>query len=617
MIRQTPTSSTSPRRARAAASCSSRSACATSCCCPTPTKTPRRWKRLPGELPAAYVQRVTRAKLRRRARSAWRAAACRRRRSCAPTPPWRWAGASSASRPMPPTRRACCARCRAARTACSPRWRVHDGRRERLRGRASRACASRAMPRREIERLRRQRRALRQGRRLRDPERASRPGSSASTAATPASWACRCSRRRSCCSAGAALLTGVVTPQPRAQRPMQDILINWAPQETRVAVVENGAVQELHVERALERGLVGNIYPGKVARVLPGMQSAFIDIGLERAAFLHVADVHVATAQPAAQRRTRGDAAPPTPIERQVFEGQTLTVQVIKDPIGTKGARLSTQISIAGRLLVFLPQDDHIGISQKIGSPELREQLRARMSALASAARRRRRRRRLHPAHQRRRGERRRTGRRHRLPAQDLGARCASARFKSPPGTLLHQDLSLVERVLRDLAHDSTQTIRIDSRMQFEQLQGLRRATSRRPRWPSCEHYKGERPIFDLFNIDEEIATRAGAAGRPEVGRLPDHRPDRGADHGRREHRRLRRRAQLRRHDLQDQPRGGAGDRAPAAPAQPRRHHHRRLHRHDARGAPGRGARRVAQAARARPHQDHGERLHAARAWWR
>ena len=162
---------------------------------------------------------------------------------------------------------------------------------------------------------------------------------------------------------------------------MHDILINWAPQETRVAVIENGAVQELHIERALERGLVGNIYMGRVARVLPGMQSAFVDIGLERAAFLHVADVHVAGAPP----RSDSGNTPPTPIERLVFEGQALMVQVIKDAIGTKGARLSTQVSIAGRMLVFLPHDNHIGISQKIGSPELREQLRARVTTLASA----------------------------------------------------------------------------------------------------------------------------------------------------------------------------------------------------------------------------------------
>ncbi|MEO7937671.1 MAG: ribonuclease E/G, partial [Burkholderiaceae bacterium] len=112
----------------------------------------------------------------------------------------------------------------------------------------------------------------------------------------------------------------------------QDILINWSPQETRVAVVENGAVQELHVERALERGLVGNVYQGKVARVLPGMQSAFIDIGLERAAFLHVADVWHRQPEGEPPQVARAGQVP-IPIERQVFEGQALTVQVIKDPI--------------------------------------------------------------------------------------------------------------------------------------------------------------------------------------------------------------------------------------------------------------------------------------------
>src|SRR5205814_10731014 len=150
---------------------------------------------------------------------------------------------------------------------------------------------------------------------------------------------------------------------------MQDILINWAPQETRVAVVENGAVQELHVERTLERGMVGNIYAGRVARVLPGMQSAFIDIGLERAAFLHVADI-------------RGARELQQPIEKLLAEGESVMAQVIKDSIGTKGARLSTQISIAGRLLVYLPHDPHIGISQKIGDENGRAKLRARLQEL-------------------------------------------------------------------------------------------------------------------------------------------------------------------------------------------------------------------------------------------
>jgi ribonuclease G len=276
---------------------------------------------------------------------------------------------------------------------------------------------------------------------------------------------------------------------------LHDILVNWTPHETRVAVVENGAVQELHLERALERGLVGNIYQGKVARVLPGMQSAFIDIGLERAAFLHVADLHSGNGKP--------DPVVAVPIERQVFEGQALTVQVIKDPIGSKGARLSTQVSIAGRLLVHLPQDNHLGISQKIGSPELREQLRVRLTALAGKT---------EETYQG-------GGFILRTNAEDasdaeLGDDIAYLRktwagvreraLASPPGTLLHQDLTLAERVLRDLAADDTATIRIDSKMQFEHLRAFGQTYS-----PGAvgklQHYSGERPIFDLYNIDEEI----------------------------------------------------------------------------------------------------------------
>jgi ribonuclease G len=278
----------------------------------------------------------------------------------------------------------------------------------------------------------------------------------------------------------------------------QDILINWAPQETRVAVVENGAVQELHLERTLERGIVGNIYLGKVSRVLPGMQSAFVDIGLYRAAFLHVADLN-----PPAPGGRRPDEAPALPIERQVFEGQTLTVQVIKDPIGTKGARLSTQVSIAGRMLVHLPQDQHIGISQKIGSPEARELLRARMQALVGTAE---------------------SGggggfilRTNAEEASDaeLAEDIAYLRktwslvrqraTTQPAGTLLHQDLSLAERVLRDLCTEATQSIRIDSRMQFEALQAFGR-TYMPAVIGRLEHYRGERPIFDLFGIEEDVA---------------------------------------------------------------------------------------------------------------
>lgn len=277
----------------------------------------------------------------------------------------------------------------------------------------------------------------------------------------------------------------------------EDILINWSPQETRVAVVENGAVQELHVERTCERGLVSNVYLGKVARVLPGMQSAFVEIGLERAAFLHVADVW----HPPADGETLSAARssqPAIPIEKQVFEGQSLMVQVIKDPIGTKGARLSTQISIAGRLLVFLPQDDHIGVSQKI-PPEQRDTLRTRLQNLAGSQG---------------------GGFILRTNGEDASdeelsddirylrkawARIKDASVRLPAQSLLHQDLNLLQRVLRDLVGESTQTIRVDSREQYEALKAF--GSEFMPMAAEkLQHYKGERPIFDLYSIDDEIA---------------------------------------------------------------------------------------------------------------
>ena len=281
----------------------------------------------------------------------------------------------------------------------------------------------------------------------------------------------------------------------------EDILINWSPQETRVAVVENGAVQELHVERTLERGLVGNVYLGKVARVLPGMQSAFIDIGLERAAFLHVADVWHPPVDGETLSMARAAQAQ-IPIERQVFEGQALTVQVIKDPIGTKGARLSTQISIAGRLLVFLPQDDHVGVSQKIPSGQ-RDELRNRLQALTQVGGG---------------GFILRTNGEDATDAEladDIGylrkawARIKEASTRLPAASLLHQDLNLLQRVLRDMVSEATQSIKVDSREQFDLLQGFGQEFMPQAA-EKLQHYKGERPIFDLFSIDEEIAKALG-----------------------------------------------------------------------------------------------------------
>src|SRR3989442_15388241 len=271
----------------------------------------------------------------------------------------------------------------------------------------------------------------------------------------------------------------------------EDILINCTPQEPRVAVMRAGVPQELHIERAASRGLVGNIYVGKVARVLPGMQSAFIEIGLERAAFLHVADIW--------EERQSAPGVPGKPIEKILADGQSLLVQVIKDPIGTKGARLSTQISIAGRLVVYLPQDPHIGISQRIEDETERQLLREKLAQLLSADE---------------------TGgfiiRTVAETATDAELRADIEYLKklwlgirgraltAPAPTPLYQDLSLAQRVLRDIAGESTGRIIIDSRENFQKLQEF--AGEYTPKvLEKLEHYTGERPLFDLYNVEDEI----------------------------------------------------------------------------------------------------------------
>ncbi len=269
----------------------------------------------------------------------------------------------------------------------------------------------------------------------------------------------------------------------------EEFLINFTPQETRVALMQQGAVQELHIERTGGRGIVGNIYLGKVVRVLPGMQSAFIEAGLERTAFLHVADIW---------SEKNGDKTV-RPIERLIAEGETLMVQVLKDPIGTKGARLSTQISLAGRLLVYLPQEHHIGISQKIGDEAGRESLRERIQ-------------RLLPADEQ-------GGYIVRTMAEnatdaELAADIAYLRRlwqeirhraqSSTAPALLHHDLTLAQRVLRDLAGQDTGRIVIDSRETFQKLSLF--AQEYMPQLaPLLSHYTGERPLFDLYAVEEEI----------------------------------------------------------------------------------------------------------------
>jgi ribonuclease G len=273
----------------------------------------------------------------------------------------------------------------------------------------------------------------------------------------------------------------------------EEILINVTPQETRVAIAGSGVVQELLVERAASRGLVGNIYMGKVARVLPGMQSAFVEIGLPRAAFLHVADIW----------DNRGEQGSFTkPIEKVLAEGQPLLVQVLKDPIGTKGARLSTQVSIAGRLLVYLPHDPHIGISQRIEGEGGRQALRERLRELL-------------PADEK-------GGFIVRTLAESAGEdelradidylrslwRVIRERSGGCAGgaqpQLLYQDLSLAERVLRDMVSADTARVVVDSRENFQKLAAFAETYVPKLRG-KLEHYTGERPLFDLYNVETEI----------------------------------------------------------------------------------------------------------------
>ena len=268
----------------------------------------------------------------------------------------------------------------------------------------------------------------------------------------------------------------------------EQILVNITPQEARVATVEDGVVQDIHIERTLQRGLVGNIYLGVVKRVLPGMQSAFIEIGLERAAFLHIADVIEQRQHPNDELR----------IEKLVHEGQPVVVQVIKDPIGTKGARLSTQVSIAGRFLVFLPQEKHIGISQRIENGDEREHLRNRLASL------------LPPEHL---GYIIRTSADHAADEElfadidYLNRIWADIKQKSqtlPPKSLLFQDLSLQLRVLRDMVNTETEEVLVDSRENFNKMREF--ATSFvADVVPRVQHYVGERPLFELYGVEAEI----------------------------------------------------------------------------------------------------------------
>ncbi len=268
-----------------------------------------------------------------------------------------------------------------------------------------------------------------------------------------------------------------------------EILVNITPQETRVAIIEQGVTQELHIERIGGQGIVGNIYNGRVSRVLPGMQSAFVDIGLDRAAFLHIADIWGSDQN---KQSTKS-------IEKLLHAGSNILVQVIKDAISTKGARLSTQISLAGRMLVYLPQESHIGISQRIENDDERELLREKLQ--------------------------------HVLPHDEKGGyiirTMAEAADESDlradieylhklwhdiqrkflivtAPVLLYQDLDLSHRVLRDFVNDDTKRIYVDSRENHQKLVVFARSYMINLA-ERIALYTGERPLFDLYGVEDEI----------------------------------------------------------------------------------------------------------------
>ena len=272
-----------------------------------------------------------------------------------------------------------------------------------------------------------------------------------------------------------------------------ELLINVTPSETRVALIENGVLQELHVEREAKRGLVGNIYLGKIIRVLPGMQAAFVDINLDKAAFLHASDIHSKL-----MLNEEGEEVEQVPdIRTLVHEGQHLMVQVVKDPLGTKGARLTTDITIAARYLVLMPNASHAGISQRIEDIAERNRLKdivvpycddnhgfiVRTAAEGAGE--------LELKHD----------------AEFLRrvwTKVVERKQRKQTKAPIYQDLSLAFRVIRDFFGTELERIRIDSKLTYDQLCEFTQEFV--PNLAEViEYYPGERPIFDLFDVEAEI----------------------------------------------------------------------------------------------------------------
>ena len=273
-----------------------------------------------------------------------------------------------------------------------------------------------------------------------------------------------------------------------------ELLVNVTPSETRVALVENGLLQEVHVERQAKRGIVGNIYKGKISRVLPGMQAAFVDIGMDKAAFLHASDIVPHTECVAVKEKEQFQAGN---IAELVRQGQDIMVQVVKDPLGTKGARLTTDITLPSRYLVFMPGSAHVGVSQRIESEAERERLKRTVAGYVDDL----------------------GGYIIRTAAEGVGEqeleqdaaflkrlwrKILERKHKYPPCKILYEDPSLAFRVVRDFVGAELDKIRVDSRQSFDQLK--RFTEEYVPELAGkLEYYPGESPIFDLYDVENEI----------------------------------------------------------------------------------------------------------------
>ncbi len=276
----------------------------------------------------------------------------------------------------------------------------------------------------------------------------------------------------------------------------EELLVNVSPLETRVAVVDHGVLQDIHIERAATRGIFGNVYLGKVVRVLPGMQAAFLDIGEERTSFIHVNDIY-----PLGQDGLEVRAAATEDIREQLREGQQVMVQVIKEPLGSKGARLTTQLSLSSRYLVYMPRTPHIGISQQIEDDDERSRLRSQLDAAVAAQDM---------------GE---GGYILRTAAEGVGPEELEAdlRFLKRLWTVvkrrgaeqqaparLFEDWQLYQRSVRDLARPGLERIRVDSEEAYQRLRDF--CEDYVPELaPLLEHYRGTRPLFDVYGIEDEI----------------------------------------------------------------------------------------------------------------